>query len=92
MPKIKAYHPVISVENGSKKESIELDMDDYYSEAEVKQALKEATGARTAGEAVDRVRSGALQPQRASRIIDARIVGSDDNKPTVRLDWASDLN
>lgn len=86
MPKIAAYHPVIRVQNGSRSAFIELDLDDWYPETGVKSALKESTGARTAGEAVEVVESGILRPQR-SKCLDARILGSGDAEPTVTIDW-----
>jgi len=85
MPKIAAYHPVVKIENGSKVEFIELDLDDFYPEAGIIRALKSA-GARTGGEAVEAVRSGALVAQNSSELIDARILGS-EAEPTLCIDW-----
>lgn len=41
MPKITGYHPIMGVRNGLKVHYLELDLDDYYSEDEVKQVLRE---------------------------------------------------
>lgn len=90
MKRIAAYHPIIKIENGDNTAAVELDMDDYYSEQEVTEALAETTGAKTAGEAVKAIEDGKISKQKSCRVLGARVVCSDESE-TVRLGWDDNL-
>lgn len=92
MKRIASYHPTIEIKNGTKAATVELDMDDYYTEEEVVQALKESTGARTAGEAVRVIKSGRPVTQSCDKVLAARILDSVQGElQTMKLDWDQDL-
>lgn len=90
MKRIAVYHPTIKIENGNNTATVELDMDDYYSEREVTEALAETTGARTAGEAVKAIEDGKINKQKSCRVLGARVVCSEESG-TVQLGWDDNL-
>lgn len=94
MKRIAAYHPTIEIKNGSKAATVELDMDDFYTEGEVVQALMEATGARTAGEAVKVIRSGRVNAQKCGKVLGVRVLDKEQGElqtVTLGLDWDQHL-
>lgn len=87
MPKIAAYHPVIKITNGSQSEFIELDLDDYYPEKDVRQTLQENTGARTGGGAVEVLKKASNHPRCKNGICLGIRILNNNAEPTIDIKW-----
>ena len=80
MPRIVAYHPEILVETADAEVvAIKIDLDDWYSDADIMRSLAEETGARTAGGLVEALRrSGSARIDKVVKVGSARVYGWDD--------------
>ena len=90
LTRIIAYHPVIVVRKESGEVvTIEVDMDDWYTNQEIFECLVLASGGRTIGDVVVAIEQGRFNLGLSGDIVRVRVRNKvSDQLPTMSVDWS----
>lgn len=89
MYSILAYHPEVEVRRESGEVvTIELDMDDWYTNQEILERLLRASGGRTLGDVVESIEDGRFNLGLSAGIACVRVRNKVSAHPTVAAGWS----